>query len=223
MTAAHELERFLRAEERYAVGEAGFSIMRMTALVFGGAGLFGAALGSWSLNPTQMFYASIKVPMLLVVSTIVCLPNFLVVNTLLGLRDDFRSALRAILSAQVALAVVLAALSPLVLVVALSFRKYEEVKLANGLLFLFGSFGAQVLLRRHYRALITRDRRHRIALVCWPTLYVFVAAQLGYTLRPFIGAPFLRVQFFREEAWTNVYLQLFYMGQGMLGSLGWLR
>ena len=42
--------------------------------------------------------------------------------------------------------------------------------------------------------------------VAWIALYVFVAIQLAWVLRPFVGSPELEVSFFRAEAWSNAYV-----------------
>ncbi|MHC4470828.1 MAG: hypothetical protein ACYS99_07670 [Planctomycetota bacterium] len=65
---------------------------------------------------------------------------------------------------------------------------------------------AHVTLTRHYRALIVKDPRHRFGRLSWVVLYVFVAIQLAWVLRPFVGNPSLPTRFFREEAWDNAYV-----------------
>jgi hypothetical protein len=65
-----------------------------------------------------------------------------------------------------------------------------------------------VLLRRSYRPLIARYPAHRWLLVVWLFLYVFVGIQMAWVLRPFVGAPDMPVQFFREEAWGEAYVEL---------------
>jgi di/tricarboxylate transporter len=47
---------------------------------------------------------------------------------------------------------------------------------------------------------------HRWMLRVWLSAYVFVAIQLGWLLRPFIGDPELPVQFVRPDAWDNAYV-----------------
>ena len=48
--------------------------------------------------------------------------------------------------------------------------------------------------------------RHRVGQVSWVVLYVFVAIQLAWVLRPFVGSPNIPTRFFREEAWSNAYV-----------------
>ena len=40
----------------------------------------------------------------------------------------------------------------------------------------------------------------------WLVIYSFVGVQMAWTLRPFVGAANMEVQFFRSEAWGNAYV-----------------
>jgi hypothetical protein len=201
----------LRAEGRFAAGGAAQDYAPIAALLLAASGLYGASLATYSGDARQMVYSAAKVPLLLAASTLVCLPNFYVVNALLGLREQFGAAVKALLAAQAALGLCLLSFAPVIVFLSLTLRDYELLKLANGALFVAASLAAQLLLRRHYAPLIAASRRHRVALVLWPVLYVFVAMQLAYTLRPFLGAPYLRVEFLREDALQNVYLELVWL------------
>jgi hypothetical protein len=141
----------------------------------------------------QVLYASAKVPLLLLMTLALSLPSFFVLNTLLGLRGDLAQALRAIATSQAALAVVLVALSPLVIFWYASTDKYA-------------SLGGQVVLHRGYRPLIVRSSRHRVMLRSWVAIYAFVGIQLGWTLRPFLGAPGEPSRFFRGGELENAYV-----------------
>jgi len=67
---------------------------------------------------------------------------------------------------------------------------------------------ARIVVRRYCAPLIRRSARHRQLLRFWFVLYAFVAIQMGWVLRPFIGNPDLPVTFFRTEAWGNAYVVL---------------
>lgn len=204
-----QVDGLLRAEGPYAVGAPRVPVGRFLILLCLGGVVYGAAMGSFGLRPLQMVYSGIKVPMLLSFSTVVCLPSFFVVNTLLGLRDDFPSALRAVLACQATVAIGLLALMPVVLFFYVSSGDYRFAIQANGFLFLLATLAGQRVLNRHYHPLVAKDPRHRIARRLWVVLYVFVAVQLAWVLRPFVGSPNLDVHFFRESAWSNAYVVLF--------------
>lgn len=198
-------EALLRAEDTGAIG-ARVSWSRLVAcFVLGGVG-YGAAMGSLGARPLQMLFSGLKVPLLFTVTTVVCLPSYFVLNTVLGLRDDFAAALRAVLAAQAAAALTLASLAPLVLVVYASSSDYASAIVVNGLFFALGALGGQVVLARHYAELVRRNPRHRWARGAWLALYSFVAIQSAWVLRPFVGDPHLSTSFFRPDPWDNAYV-----------------
>jgi hypothetical protein len=120
---------------------------------------------------------------------------------------------RALAGGQAGLTVVLAALAPYTLLWYASFADYGWAQLFNGLMFLIATVAAQAILRDGYRPLIARDGRHRWLLRAWLVLYAFVGIQMAWVLRPFVGAPGLPVQFFREQGWGNAYV--------IIGQMAW--
>jgi hypothetical protein len=76
----------------------------------------------------------------------------------------------------------------------------------NGMMFAIASLTAQWLLRQYYRPLIARNPHHRRLLWGWLIVYTFVAIQMAWLLRPFVGAPKLEVRFLRPDAWDNAYV-----------------
>ena len=169
-------------------------------LVALGAGLFyGAVMGSYGSSPLQALYSALKVPLLVGVATLLCLPNFYTVNAVLGLRADFPRAVRAILSAQGTVAVVLASLAPITTVLYASLSVYALAVAANGVMFLIAALAGQVALARRYRPLIAANPRHRLGRAAWLTLYIFVSIQMAWVLRPFIGDPDKDFSFFRPR------------------------
>ncbi|MCA8978863.1 MAG: hypothetical protein H6831_08065 [Planctomycetes bacterium] len=201
-----QVDSLLRARGRFAVGR-GPVPLRWLALLLSTCGfLYGAAMGAFDVRATQSLYSGLKVPLLLACSTLVCLPNFFAVNTFLGLRDDFDAALRAVLSAQATVAVALCSMSPLILTVYLSSDDYRFAILMNGVFFALATLAGQWTLTRHYAPLVRSNPRHRVCRLAWILLYVFVAIQLAWVLRPFIGDPGAPTTFFRAEAWSNAYV-----------------
>src|SRR5690242_17256496 len=87
-------------------------LLVFTILIF--APCYGALMGSYRLDSAerwlQIFYSAVKLPILLFATSAICLPGFFVLNSILGLRDDFAEALGAILAGQAGLSVVLTAL-----------------------------------------------------------------------------------------------------------------
>ena len=115
---------------------------------------YGAVMGSYGatsgLRIWQAVYSAVKVPFLLITTFLLSLPSFFVLNTLLGLRDDFPRVVRALISTQAGLTVILSALAPFTAFWYVSGSDYEPAILFNGLMFAVASFSAQWMLRRQY-------------------------------------------------------------------------
>lgn len=218
-----DADGLLHADGGFAPGARPVPLARIALLVLACAALYGAAMGSLGGRPEGSVWAALKLPLLLASSLALCLPNFYVVNALLGLRRDFPDAVRAILAAQGTLALALAALAPVLLVFYLSGLRYAEALFLNALLFALSALAAQVQLARHYAWLVARERRHRLALAAWFALYAFVSIKLASILRPFVGDPRLPFEAWRADPWSeNPYANLFWTAVGIAAGL-WRR
>jgi hypothetical protein len=178
-------------------------------MFYGGVmGLYGGVAGPriW-----QVIYSAVKVPFLLFVTFFLSLPSFFVLNTLLGLRNDFPRVVQSLVATQTGLTVILASLAPFTAFWYISGSGYQLAILFNGGMFAVASLSAQWMLRRDYVRLVREDPKHRWMLLTWIIIYVFVGIQMGWVLRPFIGDPEKPVQFFREGSWSNAYEVLLQM------------
>jgi len=203
-----DAEDVLRGTGRHAAGRENVPWVTLLAWIAVAGFVYGATMGSHRLVALQALYSGLKVPFLLLLTSLVCLANFFVLNTVLGLRDDFAAACRGLFASQATMALCLASLAPLLVVGYVSTEFYATAKMLNGVMFAVAGVAGQVTLRHHYRPLIERNPRHRLALAGWLVLYVFVAIQLAWVLRPFIGSPDLETTFFRQGAWSNAYVEI---------------
>lgn len=174
------------------------------------AAVYGGFMGSFHFvfveRLRQVFYSGVKVPLLLFATTLLCLPGFVVLNTLLGLRDDLRESLQAILAGQAGLSIVLASLGPITRFWYFSSTSYRGALLFNTSIFAAATIAGHLLTIRYYRALVARHPYHRIAQYAWVVAYAFVGIQMGWTLRPFVGSPDMPTSFFRNEPFSNAYV-----------------
>ena len=188
-------------------------------LVFGP--VYGAAMGSYGFvvgktslvhQFPQLIYSGIKVPLLIALTVTISLPSFFVINTLLGLRNDFSEALRAIVSAQAGMIIILVSFFPLTLFSYISLAametSYQLAILINATMFGLASISAQVLLRGYYQSLIRKSHRHLWMVRMWILVFAFVGIQAGYVMRPFIGDPNLPPTFLRKDSFQNAYVKI---------------
>ncbi len=205
------IDDLLRARTQLADGHA-MRIRRVILLMACFGMLYGAVMGSFGgvfgERFFQVLYSAVKVPLLLAATFAISLPSFFVINTLMGLREDFFKAVRLIIMTQAALTVILASFAPFTALWYVSNGDYQQALLFNALMFGSASVTAQVVLLRLYRPLIKRNPRHRLMVGLWLVIYAFVGIQMGWTLRPFIGAPDVETTFFRQEAWGNAYVEV---------------
>lgn len=208
LSIVREAEELLRGEPSAASGPLrGRLVIRLVVAAVVCGTFYGAVMGSFGgMRPLQMLYSGLKVPMLLLVTFCLAIPSFFVLNTLLGLREDFARAVRSLLATQAAVGIVLASLAPYTAFWYGSTGQYTPSILFNGLMFAVASVTGHAVAWRHYRPLAARNRRHRVMLVTWIGLYAFVGIQMGWVLRPFIGDPDQPTQFFRPSSWGNAYV-----------------
>jgi len=205
-----QIGAILRGEANVTVYRPG-SWIELVMLVSGFGALYGAVMGtSAGLDDgrwLQIVYSAVKVPLLLGASFALTVPSFFVLNSLAGLRNDFALVIRTVTAAQAGVAITLASLSPFVALWYASSTDYTGRVLFNGLMFAIAASAGQVLIRRFYRQLIERNPRHRQLRRVWTIVYCFVAIQLGWLLRPFVGQPSLSTHFIRlEDTWGNAYV-----------------
>ncbi len=210
-----QADRVLRGAGDQRAGPRAETPARLALIVLAFGLLYGAAMGTFAGvtggRVLQVVYSSLKVPMLLMVTGGLSLPVFFVLYSLVGLRSDFHLVLRALLRCQAAITVILASLAPVTLLWYGSCADYQKAILFNAAMFGAASAAGQIVLARDYRGLIRRDPRHRRMLVAWIVIYGFVGIQMGWVLRPFIGAPREPVRFFREDSWGNAYVVVSHM------------
>ena len=185
-----------------------FAVLISIVCVFGC--MYGATMGSYGLTSLgrlhQTLYSAVKVPMLLGITFLISLPSFYVINMLIGLADDFREAVRALIATQAGIAVVLSSLAPLTALWYASTTRYESAIAFNAAMFAIASLAGQWLMRRYYDPLIRRNQKHKVLLWAWIGVYALVGIQMGWILRPFIGSPDTATEFLRVQEWNNAYV-----------------
>lgn len=78
----------------------------------------------------------------------------------------------------------------------------------NVALFALAGIAAQSVVRARLGELLQSEARHAKLWKIGFALWCFVAIQLAWNLRPFVGAPDVAPAFLRSDAFTNAYLGL---------------
>ena len=188
------------------------SLPKLAILVALSGAIQGAMMGSYALfnggSALFVVWAAFKVPLFLGIAAGLCFPALRVLYYLVGLGDEFGPTIRALAAAQAAFAAILAALAPFVLVFYASGISYRGALVLNLALFAVAGLAAQNVARGRLQALLARESRHLKLWAVGLGIWAFVAVQLAWNLRPFIGSPDAAIQFLRPDAFSNVYLAL---------------
>lgn len=198
------------------------------AVICVGAGLYGAAMGSWR-SPVQAGFNLVKFPLLLLATA---LGNALLngmVAPLLGLNLPFRQSFLLVLMSFTVASLILGSFAPIVLFIVLntpslagpapvSPANYAFVLLTQVALIAFAGVVANVRLVRLLEALGGSARLARRVLFAWLAGNLFLGSQLSWILRPFIGSPGLPVQFMREDALHGNFYEAVFRALGHLLS-----
>lgn len=188
----------------------GARVLGYVAVIFFGAGLYGAAMGWWR-SPTQAGYNLIKFPLVILLIT---LGNALLngmLAPLLGLNLRFRQSLMLVLMSFTIAAAILGAFTPIVFFIVwntpslarqaqVPWAAYNFVQLTQVVIIAFAGTAANVRLLRLLQALGGSTRAARRVLFAWLGGNLFFGSQLCWILRPFIGSPALPVEFLRSDA-----------------------
>ncbi len=206
------VDYFLRADPE---GLGGWVVRRESRLVWfciiavvAGAGPYGAVVGCW-WAPLQAFYVAIKLPLLILLTT---LGNGLLngmLAPLLGLNITFRQSLTAVLVSFAYAALVLGAFSPVALFIIWNLPplsvattraspEYALLQLSLVVFIAFAGIVGNVRLLPLLRQMAGNRSVARRVLVAWLAGNLFLGSQLCWVLRPFIwgGRP---VQFIGQE------------------------
>jgi len=196
-------------------------ICRAILIIVLGAGLFGAAMGSWRA-PEQALLVALKFPLIILLTTLGNALLNAMLAPLLGLQAPLRALLAAVLLSFVIAASILASFSPLVFFLVWNCPAMSQGSAASDLtysLILLLHVGAIALagvmanlrLAQLLRQLSGSKVIARRILFAWLAANLFLGSQVSWILRPFIGSPALPIQFVRPNAFQgNFYEAVFH-------------
>ena len=163
--------------------------------------LYGAVMGS-THSLWQALSSAAKLPILFLATLIVCSPTLYFFNVLFGSKQSLSQNLALILTAITVTAVLLLSFAPIILFFLLTTSHYQFFKLLNvGIFTIAGGMG-MLFLSQGMRVVAASGkegaRARRWVLRLWTLVYGFVGSQMAWTLRPFIGAPSMKFELFRQ-------------------------
>ncbi|MEM1204123.1 MAG: hypothetical protein AAGN66_12915 [Acidobacteriota bacterium] len=208
-----------RVFQRIADGQDLVPVMvRCLATAGAGAAILGMALGSYAHSAAQILASTLKLPILLLGTALLCFPAF---HVLQSWRAPRPMSLQRSLTLQslslAAVALVWGSLAPPILFLVGSTQHYRLTQSLAVLVCAFGGLvGLSVLLTGYRELCDPEQQRPSLGLLLYVLVFGAVGGQLAWILRPFVGSPALPFQLFRapnpEDG--NFFLAL-------LDLLGW--
>lgn len=202
--------RLFFAEIREGV-ELGQKIRAMLISSIAFFALYGAVMGS-THSLWQTLSSAVKLPALFLATLVVCSPTLYFFNLIFGSNQSLVQNFTLILTAITVTAVLLLSFAPILLFFLLTTSHYQFFKLLNvGIFTIAGIVGVMFLSQGMRIASATGKegavaRRNVVRL--WVLIYAFVGSQMAWTLRPFIGAPSMQFELFRQLG-GNFYANVF--------------
>jgi hypothetical protein len=172
--------------------------------------LYGAVMGS-THSLWQALSSAVKLPVLFLATLIVCSPTLYFFNVLFGSNQSLTQNIALILTAITVTAVLLLSFAPITMFFLLTTSHYQFFKLLNVAIFVIAGSAGVVFLSQGMQVVSTSGKEgasaRRMVLRLWILVYAFVGSQMAWTLRPFIGAPSIQFELFRQlggNFYTNI-------------------
>lgn len=181
---------FAEIRNRTALGNK-IGSMLIACLMF--LAIYGVVMGA-SHSVLQAISSLIKLPILFLVTLLICTPSLHYFNILFGSKQTLPQTVSLVLTAITTTSVLLVSFAPITLFFLITSSQYTFFKLLNvGFFTIAGAMG--ILFLRQGIRLVQEDEAQEgkgiryLIFVLWVVLYGFVGSQMAWTLSPFIGRP----------------------------------
>jgi hypothetical protein len=185
--------------------------------------IYGAVLGS-SHSLWQTLSSAVKLPLLFIATLFVCVPSLYFFGLLFGSKQSLRQNMSLILTAVTVTGVLLLSLAPITMFFLLTttHAHYQFFKLLNVGIFAVSGLMGVVFLYQGMKVVsgveLEGANTRRWVLFIWMFVYAFVGSQMAWTIRPFIGAPGVEFELFRQLG-GNFYSNVLYSIGDIMGLI----
>ncbi|HEX2622353.1 MAG TPA: hypothetical protein VHL11_19475, partial [Phototrophicaceae bacterium] len=209
------VERILRTRQEFFAeirGEVRLQ-QKIVAMMVASAtflGIYGGVMGAASGNSPilQALSSGGKLPLLFLITLIICTPSLYFFSLLFGSRQTISQNIALILTAVTTTSVLLVSFAPVALFFLTTGGNYHFVKLLHVGVFAISGLMGVVFLREGLAASVDAanpegQQARRTVFLAWIVLYAFVGMQMAWTLRPFIGSPGREFELIRQSNASN--------------------
>lgn len=189
-------------------------VISLCLLAFVTVGIYGLIIGS-SHCIAQALSSGIKLPILFLLTIVICAPTLFIFNGLFGSKRSALQTLIFLFTGVAIMGIVLVGFAPVTLFFIITTDSYQFFKLLNILFFSISGIIAVLFFNSIYGGSSDDPGEGAFArsvfLKLWFVLFALVGTQLGWTLRPFFGSPDMDFQIVRElngNFYTDVFKSL---------------
>lgn len=191
-------------------------------------GAYGLMMGLKS-GPMQALSSALKLPILFLLTLLICLPTLHLLQLLFGSRRSLMQLLVLALATMAATSSMLLGFAPVTAFFTMTTQNYQFIKLLNVMLIGFSAvIGVKFFLKGMAKTARSdpnpgmaradvEPASHKSILNGWILLYSFVGTQLAWTLRPFMGDPGLPFEWVRRIG-GNFYIDIVRAVTSFFGS-----
>jgi len=165
-------------------------IWRLVIIFAGLTFIYGIVMGSYS-STLQALSAGVKVPLMFLLSLLICYPAFFVLQFIMGSKMRLSQMTAIVLSGYVLTGAIMLSFSPIVILFVLTGGNYYFLQLLHIAIFaLAGIFGMKMILDALKFSCEQKNVYPKTGVVVfrlWVVILAFVGIQLAWNLQPFLA------------------------------------
>ena len=188
----------------------GSRLWRLLGLFIAMTFFYGLIMGSYS-GIAQALSAGVKVPLLFLLSLVICFPAFFVLQLILGSRMKLSHMTAILLSGFVQTGAIMVSFTPIVIFFMLTGGNYHFLQLLHVTIYILaGLFGMKTVLDALKYSCEQKNIYPKTGVVVfrfWVVILAFVGIQLAWNLRPFVAErdkPFALFRSYEGNFYTAV-------------------
>jgi hypothetical protein len=164
--------------------------------------LYGVVMGSYN-GFLQAMVTGIKIPGLILLSLLICAPALFVIQYMIGSRMTFYQMGNTILAGFLVFTTITLSFAPIVIFFMITSENYAFLKLLHVAIFAFaGIFAITTIIKGLTFSCEKKNvypKQGMNVFKIWMVIFAFVASQLAWNLRPFLGNRDLPFELFRAH------------------------
>jgi len=183
-------------------------VLRQVLFIFLFTFLYGIVMGSYN-SFLQSLVTGIKVPCLIFLSLLICFPALFVIQYMIGSTMTLSQMANVILSGFIVFSTITLSFAPIVIFFMITSDNYAFLKLLHVTIFTFsGIFAVKTIISGLSFSCEKKNIYPKLGLKIfkiWIVIFAFVASQLAWNLRPFVGSRDMTFELFRVRE-SNFYV-----------------